>query len=320
MKLSVFFKHKHNQAIFALIVSNIIWGAASPIFKFALLNIPPFTLAFIRFFGAALLILPLSLTKMKIGKKGQAYILPPIQKRDIGKILALAICGITINITFFFFGLTKAPAINAAIIASAGPVVLYLFSIVVLKEKAHPKILSGTLLSLLGVLLVIGKPIITGELDGELIGNLFFVLAMLGAVGHAIFSKEILGHYRATTVAFWSFLIGAATFFPFFLKELFTLDPFSYIDYRGWIGIFFGVFLSSATAYLLFEWAVKRIQAQEVGIFTYIDPFISAFIAIPLLGEQITNIYLLGSFLVFVGIFIAEGRLQWHPFHKLKTK
>ncbi len=44
--------------ILALIITNIIWGAASPIFKFALQNIPPFTLAFIRFFFAGLLFLP----------------------------------------------------------------------------------------------------------------------------------------------------------------------------------------------------------------------------------------------------------------------
>ena len=36
--------------ILALIITNVIWGAASPIFKLALTNIPPFTLAFIRFF------------------------------------------------------------------------------------------------------------------------------------------------------------------------------------------------------------------------------------------------------------------------------
>lgn len=34
----------------ALVIANIIWGGASPIFKYALQNIPPFTLAFIRFF------------------------------------------------------------------------------------------------------------------------------------------------------------------------------------------------------------------------------------------------------------------------------
>ncbi|EKE12839.1 MAG: hypothetical protein ACD_13C00135G0001, partial [uncultured bacterium] len=45
------------QAILALIVANIIWGAASPIFKLSLQNIPPFTLAFLRFFLGSILLI-----------------------------------------------------------------------------------------------------------------------------------------------------------------------------------------------------------------------------------------------------------------------
>ena len=44
------------NAILALVIANIIWGAASPIFKYALTDIPPFTLAFIRFFYPWLLL------------------------------------------------------------------------------------------------------------------------------------------------------------------------------------------------------------------------------------------------------------------------
>jgi drug/metabolite transporter (DMT)-like permease len=315
MKLSKFLNQKHNQAIIALIISNSIWGAASPVFKLALENIPPFTLAFIRFLGASLILLPFSLKNIHTGSLVSNFPLP--QKKHIWKIIILSISGITINITFFFFGLKYAPSINAPIIASASPLILYLFSIMVLKEKAHKKVLYGTLISLAGVLLVIGEPIITGRFNGELLGNLMFVLAMLGSVGHAIYCKQVMPYYRAIVVTFWSFLIGTITFFPFFIEELVRLNPFAAIDWRGWIGIFFGIILSSTVAYLLFSWAVKRLAAQEVGIFTYIDPFIATLIAIPLLGERITCIYLLGGILVFAGIFAAEGRIPWHPLHKL---
>ena len=59
----------HQKGILALITANIIWGAASPIFKFALQNISPFTLAFIRFYGATLILLPFAYPYLKIHKK-----------------------------------------------------------------------------------------------------------------------------------------------------------------------------------------------------------------------------------------------------------
>lgn len=300
------FSNTHSKAILALIVANIIWGAASPIFKLALQNIPPFTLAYLRFFGAMLLLLPFCFKQLRI------------EKGDWLNLILLSVFGITINITFFFFGLKYAPSINAPIIASSGPIVGYISSIFILHEKPHTKILIGMLVSLAGVLTIIGQPILEHGINGEILGNLFFVLAMLGAVGHSILGKKVMPKYPVATTTFWSFLIGSFTFLPFFIMELFTLNPFSSLDYRGVTGLVFGIFLSSALAYFLFDWGIKNISVQEIGIFAYIDPIVAIMIAIPLLGETLTPVFAIGSILVFSGIAIAEGRLHYHPLHKLR--
>lgn len=300
------FSNQHNKAILALIAANIIWGAASPIFKLALQNIPPFALAFLRFFGAAMILFPFTVAN------------PWIKREDWLKLFLLSFFGITVNITFFFLGLKFAPSINAPIISSAGPVFIYLFSIFFLHEKSHFKVMLGTVVSLLGVLTIVGEPLLTDGLKGEVLGNLFFVLATLGAVAHAVICKEVSSKYSASAITFWSFFIGSLTFLPFFIWEMATIHPFDTIDYRGLVGLGFGILLSSAAAYSLFDWGLKRIDAQEAGLFYYIDPIVAAMIAIPLLGEVITSLFLLGSFLVFAGIFIAEGRIHYHPLHKLR--
>src|SRR3989337_1766625 len=91
----------HQKAILALILANIIWGATPPIFKWSLTNIEPFTLAFLRFFIGALILFPLISGSLEI------------KRRDWGKLLLLSLFGITINISFFFLGLERAPSINA---------------------------------------------------------------------------------------------------------------------------------------------------------------------------------------------------------------
>ena len=91
----------------------------------------------------------------------------------------------------------------------------------------------------------------------------------------------------------------------------------SQLNMHGWVGILFGVFLSSALAFGLFMFGISKIRAQEVGIFTYIDPVIAVLLAIPLLGEYPTPIFFIGSLCIFVGIMVAEGRLHWHPLHKI---
>lgn len=304
-------------AVLLLIIANTIWGAASPIFKWALQNIPLFPLAYLRFLGASLLLLPLALRyDLRIARK------------DWLRLIGLTVCGITVNITFFFLGLQIAPSINAPIIASAGPVFLLLSSMVFLHEKPKRKTCLGTLISLFGVLTIIGRPLLEQGFSfsadkagyAAMLGNLFFVLATLGAVGHTIISKEILRRYSAVSITFWSFLLGSLTFFPAFVIESLEHNWVATLDVRGITGLVFGIILSSTLAYLIYEWAVGKIAASEIGVFTYIDPVMATLIAIPLLGETITPFFLLGAILVFAGIFISEGRLHYHPFHKLRVR
>lgn len=295
--------------ILALIIANIIWGAASPIFKFALQNIPPFTLAFIRFFFAGLIFIPFAIKKWQ-----------KLSTRQWLEIILVGFFGVTINISFFFLGLAKTESINAPIIASSGPVFIYLLSVLFLREKPKRKVFTGMLVGLIGVLIIILSPIFLGQKQyafGAIEGNLFFLLATLGTVFQTIVGKDVLRKINSFQVTLISFLFGSLTFLPFMRNELIHWS-LSNLDIRGVVGIIFGVFLSSALAYYLYYWGISKIKAQEVGLFTYIDPVIAVIIAIPLLGEYPNLYFFIGSLFVFGGIYLAEGRIHWHPLHKLR--
>ena len=297
--------------ILALIIANIIWGAASPIFKFSLENIPPFTLAFIRFFFAGLIFIPFTLNRWQKPTLHQWL-----------EIILVGFFGITINISFFFLGITKTESINAPISASAAPVFIYFLSLVFLKERSKLKVMFGMMFALVGVLLIIVSPILLEGKNfvmGEISGNVFILIATLGTVFQTLIGRDILKKINSFQVALITFFFGAVTFLPFFINEMQTWS-FSELNFQGWTGIIFGVFFSSALAYWLFYYGVSKISAQEVGIFTYIDPVTAVLVAIPLLGEFPNSFYFLGSILIFGGIYLAEGRMNWHPFHKLKVK
>lgn len=297
--------------ILALIIANIIWGAASPIFKFSLENIPPFTLAFARFSIAALLLLPFM----------KNFRVHSLSYKDWIEIILGSFFGITINISFFFLGLRLTQSINAPIISSAGPVFIYIASILFLKEKARRKVFFGMMIALVGVLAIILSPVLFDGKTfalGELEGNVFLVLATFGAILHPILYKNVLKKVDSAKITCLGFIIGAVSFLPMMTNEL-QHWSFGQLDYRGLIGIIFGALFSSALAYGLFNFGLSKIQAEEVGLFTYIDPVIAVLIAIPLLHEYPNAYFFLGSLLVFGGIFIAEERIHWHPFYKLKN-
>lgn len=297
----------HQKAVIALIIANIIWGAASPIFKWSLENVGTFTLAFLRFFIAAYIFLPFTYKNLFI------------KREHISKLIIASIFGITLNISFFFIALSLTASINVPIIGSTGPVILLIASSIFLHEKLKPKVVNGLLLSLIGILVIIVIPVYKTGIDTSVMGNLLLIAATISSVIHTIMMKKIVGFYDARTITFWSFLISSITFLPLMLYETASIGFLPGLEMKGLIGILFGTLLSSAAAYGLFQYAVKNMKASETGIFTYIDPFPAILIAIPLLGERLTAEYIFGAILVFLGIYIAEGRVHYHPLHLLKN-
>lgn len=292
--------------VLALIFANIVWGATSPIIKFALENIPPFSLAFIRFLGASLLLYPFVHRHIKYSDLKNKW------------LWIFAFSGITFNIIFFFLALQRTASIIAPIIGSSGPIMVLIGGIVFLKEKASLKSIIGMFISLIGVLWIIFMPILNQGFDGEILGNLFMLLATLGAVISTVAGRKFLTPTNAWGMTFWSCFIGTLTFLPLMLWE-YTVNPgwFVSLDYRGWTGIIYGAVFSSALAYGASDWALSKLTAFRTSIFAYLDPVVAIAVAVPLLGEKITIPFVLGSILVFTGIYIAENRLHWHPLRQI---
>ena len=143
---------------------------------------------------------------------------------------------------------------------------------------------------------------------------------MLCGIAQAILLKKLMSNYEPITIVFWSFLIGAIPFLiPIFLYTQAFINP-NIFDFKSVTGIVYATIFSSVIGYYFYYYGIKYIRASELGIFSYVDPIATIIVAIPLLAEKITTLYVLGSFLVFLGIFIAEERIHYHPVHRLFRK
>lgn len=295
------------KAVIALIIANIIWGAAAPIFKWSLQSTPPFTLAVLRFGIATLILFPFAWGKFHI------------EKKDYLKVVLLGLSGVTINITFFFLGLQYSESINAPIIGSSGPIFLILAGAIFLKDHIKKRTIAGGIIGLIGVLVIVVLPSIEEGFDASLLGNLFFILATFAGVAHAVLLKEIASGYKAITLVFWTCVVGTLGFFPMFAAQENIEGLLPVINLQVIVGVLFGALLASTAAFTLQTWAIKKMPVEEVGLFTYMDPVVAILIAFPLLGEVPTAHFFVGSVLVFLGIYIAERRIHWHPLHKLRN-
>lgn len=298
-------KINYKKAVLALIIANIIWGAASPIFKWSLEGISPLNLAFFRYFVAFLCMLPFA-------KKAFS-----IRIKDIPTLVLMGLLNTTFNVGLYFIGLAYTASINQPVISSAGPIFVIVASYLFLRDKVSQKVLLGNMIGLTGVLFIVIEPLLYTHQHASFLGNLLFVFSTIAGSMGTIVSKKLTDKYKPSVLLFWNFLIATLSFMLVPIDEITASKPIFLVNIHSIVGILFGAIFTSVIGYFLFYWGLKHIKASETTIFSYVDPLAALLIAMPLLHEYPTPVFLFGSFLIFFGIYVAEGRLQWHPVHKL---
>jgi drug/metabolite transporter (DMT)-like permease len=287
------------KAFFGLVITNILWGMGPPIFKWALQDMHIGTLAFLRF----------AIPTIILGTMFNRQI--SIHKQDLGMLLLVGLCDVTLNIAFYFLGISQTASINASIIVAASPVFLIFGSMLILKEKPTKKILLGNLIGLTGVLLIIVQPIFQKTQHASVLGNTLLLFSALAAVVGTIYAKKVIRKYSAISLTFWAFVVGTISFFPFFARDTLAYGFLPHLTYQVFVSLTFGIIGSSLLAYFLYYWSLKYLLASQTGVFFYLDPVASIIIAAPLLREYPTSTFILGTFLVFAGIYVAEKRIHY---------
>ena len=297
---------KKNQAIVYLILANVIWGATSPIMKWSVENINLYVFLFIRFFIASFLFLPLANNNLHIAKK------------DYGIVLAVSLSGGALTVTLLLMGLSHTASINAPVIGASGPIFLLIFASFLFHQKLRQKTIIGTLVSLLGVLIIVFQPTPLEQTKGFFQGNIMLLLSTLSGVIHIFLLKKLINKYSLFSLNFWTSMISALSLMPFALYATYQNGFLPDIGPAGFFGLFYTIVFSSAIAFTIFAIGISKMKVNETGIFAYVAPFSAILVAVPLLGEKVTPLYLIGGLFIFLGISIVQMRIKFHPFHSIK--
>lgn len=290
----------------ALILAHLFWGSNFVVAKITLQEFPPMTLAFLRFAFASLLLAPFFLAETKKVK---------IDKKDLPKLIAIGVFIIVLNITFFFEGIKRTTAIDASFLTLLIPSLSVLLGWWFLKEKVYLVNLVGIVLGFLGALFIVSLPhILTGTASPTmLMGNILIVLASVSWVLGATISKKISTKYSSLVITAVAFLIGTVIFFiPAALEYIQNPGWMNQVTILGTLGLIFMIFLSSISAYFLFEWGLARTSVATANLFQYIEPFIATFLAVTILGEGLSPTFLIGGALIATGAYLGTLSKEGH--------
>ena len=233
-----------------------------------------------------------------------------IDRADFPKMLLCALFGMVINMLCFFKGIELSTPINSAVLITITPILVFVFSAILIKERLLLPRVVGVIMGFVGalVLIVFGNEI-RQDAPNIPLGNALFVINATCFALYLVLVKSLSAKYTTVHLLKWLFLFGFIMALPISYPE-FSQVSWATLPFEAVWRFAFVVIGTTFMTYLLNVYALKQLKASTVGVFTYLQPLIGIGYAI-LVGADALTAYKLGAGgVVLLGVYLVTKRYQ----------
>ena len=262
--------------------------------------VPPISLAFWRWTLVFLILLFFTYPSLKKNYK--------VIKKEYKKLFFLGAMGCGVCGAFPFLAGQTTTVTNMGIIYTSSPIFIILISSIFFNEKINLTKIIGLIACLVGVFAIIikGNFLLLINLNFT-IGDLWMLAA---AIGWALYSIYLF-YWKTKLEIFQRFtliaLFGALSLLPFYIgEEIFYERTMFSIEFFIWV--IFAAISPGIIAFTLYTIAQKKLGASLTGFTLYVFTIYGAIYGYFLFDERLENYHLIGTILVFIGVYLAKKR------------
>jgi len=284
-----------------LILATLLWGGNFVIGRAVAGDIPPITLAFLRWCVAFIVFLPIAYSRVK----REWHMI----KANWPAVIVMAITGVACFNTLVYIGVYYTTSINASLMNSSTPIIIYILSFIFLKERLSKFQLIGTALSLAGVAFILSK----GSLETLLSfsfnkGDLIVLIAVFCWGVYSLLVKQYAGRLPGYSTFLVTIALGVMMLLPFTIYELMTTSV-EIVWSPSTIGaiLYVGI-IASIVAFLSWNNGVVALGANKASIYLNFIPLFATIFAVLFLDEDLLLAQLIGGLAVICGVLLANKK------------
>ena len=284
-----------------LILATLLWGGNFVIGRAVAGDIPPITLAFLRWCVAFIVFLPIAYSRVK----REWHMI----KANWPAVIVMAITGVACFNTLVYIGVYYTTSINASLMNSSTPIIIYILSFIFLKERLSKFQLIGTALSLAGVVFILSK----GSLETLLLfsfnkGDLIVLIAVFCWGVYSLLVKQYAGRLPGYSTFLVTIALGVMMLLPFTIYELMTTSV-EIVWSPSTIGaiLYVGI-IASIVAFLSWNNGVVALGANKASIYLNFIPLFATIFAVLFLDEDLLLAQLIGGLAVICGVLLANKK------------
>ncbi|HEY9900242.1 MAG TPA: EamA family transporter [Pantanalinema sp.] len=284
-----------------LILATLCWGGVFSTGKLLAPHLPPFTVTFARYGGAALLLLPLAAGEFRT-----------LRRQDLPMLILVGLFSSTLFNACLFAGLRFAPAGDAVLAPAATPILLALIATVFMGVRHGRAKLAALGVSGAGLVMLFLAS--AGDRSGasRLVGDGMILLAAAFWSCYLLFSARFAGRYSPRMLTAVTALAGAVSSLPFAAWEG-GFTKFATLPPVGWGVVGYLSLLGTVVAFLLWSEGLQRVGAAKAAHFMNLVPVWILLGAVGLLHERLGPLQWAGMAALLAGLWgasLAEGKAK----------
>ena len=184
------------------------------------------------------------------------------------------------------------------------PIVVLVLSRLLLGEALTGRKILGVALGFVGVVVVIFERGVSASVE-HVYGNVLVFVAVLAWSLYTVYGRRLIAAYGPIESTAMILIGGTIVFLPFGILPM-TEFQFSSLSTGNWLQILYLALVTSVLSYLLWYYALGRVEAGKVALFTNLQPILTTALAVLLLGQDVTVPFLLGGCIAITGVVVAQ--------------
>jgi drug/metabolite transporter (DMT)-like permease len=299
-----------NLALLAAAATGVQIGATIVASRAVIGEVPPLTLALLRYAIALLCLAPWILKTFRpLTRTTTAQAAIKFKKNDVLAIAALGVGQFAVLVLLLNLGLQRIGAAQTALVFSLFPLLTLFLSALCGRERVTAALLFGVLLSVAGVALALapklaGPAAAAHHADwwGEAV---VFASACIGAACSVLY-RPYLQRYPTLPLSGISMLAAVCSLLVM-AGVSGALAPLAAMSAGAW-WVVLGIGVFSAMAYLWWLYALKHESPTRVTVFLALNPVTAGLLGHWFLAEPLTSSALAAMALIALGLWLATRR------------
>ena len=232
---------------------------------------------------------------------------PPLTRRAL-LLGALGGVWFGLDVIAWNTSLTYASAASATLLGNTSSVIVALGAWLIFREKLRGKFWLGLGVAVSGVLLVLGADLITVQAtqaiaDTRTFGNLLSLLGAFFYAGYLLTTQRTRAHLDTLSSLFFMSAVGSVILLMVNLAQGLPLTGFAP---QTWLALLGLALVTHVGGWLAINYALGHIRASIISVTLLAQPILTALFSIPLLGEGLFPLQIIGGALALSGIYIVN--------------